>query len=111
MATYITQGRFTQDALKGMIAKPEDRAEAVAQLIERVGGKFLAYYITSGDYDFLIISEGPSNENALAATIAAAAVSGVTDMKTSMALTSREAKGTFARAGEVVASFRPPGAR
>ena len=28
MPLFITQGRFTQDAMKGMLAKPEDRAEA-----------------------------------------------------------------------------------
>ena len=30
MPIFISQGRFTQDALKGMIAKPEDRAQAVS---------------------------------------------------------------------------------
>ena len=29
MPLFITQGRFTHDAVKGMIAKPEDRAEEV----------------------------------------------------------------------------------
>ena len=28
MPRFITQGRYTHDAWKGMIAKPEDRAEA-----------------------------------------------------------------------------------
>ena len=28
MPLFITQGRYTHDAWKGMIAKPEDRAEA-----------------------------------------------------------------------------------
>ena len=60
MATLITQGRFTKDGLKGTIATSEDRAEAIGRLIAQVGGKLVAYYLTSGDCDFLIISEGPS---------------------------------------------------
>jgi hypothetical protein len=30
MPIYITQGRYTREAIKGMIVKPEDRADAVA---------------------------------------------------------------------------------
>jgi len=41
-------------------AKPEDRAESVAQLFAKAGGKMIAYYMTFGEYDFLIVSEGPS---------------------------------------------------
>jgi hypothetical protein len=32
MPIYITQGRYTRDAIKGMIVKPEDRADAVVRL-------------------------------------------------------------------------------
>ena len=32
MTIYITQGRYTRDAITGMINKPEDRAKAVAAL-------------------------------------------------------------------------------
>jgi len=32
MPIYITQGRYTRDAIKGMIIKPEDRADAVSRL-------------------------------------------------------------------------------
>ena len=30
MTVYITQGRYTREAIEGMVNKPEDRAEAVA---------------------------------------------------------------------------------
>ena len=32
MTIYISQGRYTAAAIKGMTAKPEDRSEAVAEL-------------------------------------------------------------------------------
>src|ERR1019366_5282479 len=35
MAIYITQGRYTSDAVKGMVANPENREKAVADLMEK----------------------------------------------------------------------------
>src|SRR6478672_899603 len=109
MTTFITQARFTKEGLKGMIAAPEDRAEAVGRLIAAVGGKLSAYYLTSGDYDILLIFEAPSYEEIVPALIVAAAGSGVTDLKTVTALNSSEMKGTFAKAGSIALSYRSPG--
>ncbi len=53
MPIYITQGRYTREAIKGMIVKPEDRADAVARLLSKTGGRLLGYYVTFGEYDFL----------------------------------------------------------
>ncbi len=52
MPIYITQGRYTRDAIKGMIVKPEDRADAIARLLSKIGGRLLGYYLTFGEYDF-----------------------------------------------------------
>ena len=46
MAIYISRGRFTSDAVKGMVAKPENREEAVSKLCESVGGKLIGWYLT-----------------------------------------------------------------
>lgn len=108
MPIFITQGRFTQDAVKGMIAKPEDRAEAVTELLAKSGGKLLAYYFTFGESDFLVISEG-TNEGAAVAAIVSAATGGVTDMKTTLAMTTAEMKNALAKAGPVASTFRAAG--
>ena len=34
MPIYISRGKFTADAVKGMLAKPENREEAVANLFK-----------------------------------------------------------------------------
>ncbi|WP_063712141.1 GYD domain-containing protein [Bradyrhizobium japonicum] len=108
MPLFITQGRFAQDAIKGMLAKPEDRSETVGQLFAKSGGKLLAYYMTFGEYDFLIVSEGPYEGVAISVIVAAG---GVTDLKTTLAMTSDDMKNAFAKAGAVAASFRPAGAK
>ena len=39
MATFIVQGNFTAEAVRGMLAKPEDRSKVIAKLISAAGGK------------------------------------------------------------------------
>jgi len=109
MPTYITQGRYTREAIKGMIVKPEDRAEAISRLVSKAGARLVCYYLTFGEYDFLAIIEAPGDMQMAAALLAAAGGGGVTDLRTTLALTSVEAKGAFAAAGDLVSSYRSPG--
>jgi len=93
--------------VKGMVAKPEKREKAVADLMEKAGAKLLALYFTFGEYDFLSISEAPSEEVMASALIAGAASGGVTNLRTSVA--SKDAAKAFKSAGPLSKSFRPPG--
>ena len=109
MPIYITQGRYTRDAVKGMIVRPEDRADAVSRLLAKAGGRLIGYYLTVGEYDFLSIAEIPSDIQAAAALLAAASGGGVTDLKTTVAMTSVEAKGAFAAASDLAPTFKSAG--
>lgn len=109
MPIYITQGRYTREAIKGMVVKPEDRAEAASRLLSKTGGRLIGYYLTFGEYDFLTIAEVPGETQMAAALIASAAGGGVTDLRTTVALTSIEAKGAFAAASDLTSAFRAPG--
>jgi uncharacterized protein with GYD domain len=57
MPIYISRGRFTSDAVKGMLAKPKNREEAVAKLFKSVGGRLIGWYLTFGHHDWLVIGE------------------------------------------------------
>ena len=109
MPIYVTQGRYTRDAIKGMIVKPEDRADAVSRLIAKAGGRLIGLYLTFGEYDFLLIAEMPSETQMAAALLAAAAGGGVSDLRTSVAMTTVEAKGAFASAADLAATFKSAG--
>ena len=106
MTTFVTQARFTKDAFNGILATPEDRVELVERLIAQVGAKPIAHYLTSGEYDVLLIFEAPSYEAAVPALIVAAAGSGVADLRTVTALTSSEMKNAFVKAASIAASDR-----
>ena len=109
MPIYITQGRYTRDAIKGMLIKPEDRADAVSRLLSKAGGKLICYYLTFGEYYFLSIAEAPNDGQMAAVLLAAGSSGGVTDLKTTLAMTSIEAKGAFAAAGDLAPGFKSAG--
>ena len=109
MPIYITQGRYTRDVIKGMIVKPEDRADAVARLLSKIGGRLVGYYVTFGEYDFLTIAEAPNDVQMAAVLFAAASGGGVTGLRTTVAMTSVEAKGALAAASDLAPSFKSAG--
>jgi uncharacterized protein with GYD domain len=109
MPIYITQGRYTRDAIKGMIVKPEDRADQVSRLLSKAGGRLIGYYLTFGEYDFLTIAEAPSDVQMAAVLLAAGSGGGVTDVRTTVAMTSVEAKGAFAAASDLAPGFKSAG--
>jgi uncharacterized protein with GYD domain len=109
MPVYISRGRFTADAVKGMLTKPENREEAVAKLFKSVGGKLLGWYLTFGHHDWLAIGEFPNEQAAASAVLAAAAGGSLSDIETTVAMTAKEAVATFEAAGKAAKSFRSAG--
>ena len=109
MTIYITQGRYSDQAIKGFVAKPEDRAVAVRKLMKAAGGKMIAYYVTLGEYDFMVISEGKELTGLMGGLMAAAAGGGVSDLKTTVAMTTADAMKAMAGAKKIGAGFRSAG--
>ena len=109
MPIYMSQGRYSRDAIKGLMASTEDRTEVVSKLIQSAGGRLISYYVSFGEYDWMIIVEAP-NEKAVSATIIAAAASGaVTDTKTTILMSGSDARHIFGWAEELAKGYRSPG--
>jgi uncharacterized protein with GYD domain len=100
MPIFISRGRFTSDAIKGMLAKPENREEAVAKLFQSVGGRLIAWYLTFGHHDWLVIGEFPDAKAAAFAMLAAAGGGSLSDVETTIATTAKDAFATFESAGK-----------
>jgi uncharacterized protein with GYD domain len=109
MTIFITQGKFTHQAMSGMLAKPEDRAAPVRALAKRHGAKLLDYYVTFGEFDFLIVFEAPDESAAFAILATAAAGGSVSDLRTTVAMTTAAAMAGFDAAGKAAAQFRSAG--
>ena len=109
MVRLVTRGRVTHDYLKGLISAPEDREPAVRKLIEKAGGKVLNFYFTTGESDFLLISEAEEPEAIIAALMAAAASGAVSHVSNVRAWTGAEFKAVAERASKAASAYRPPG--
>ena len=72
MPTFILTGRYSLDAVRGLMAKPEDRTEAVSAVVSAAGGTFLHYWVTTGATDFVLVAEADRAEEFLAGVMTAA---------------------------------------
>ena len=109
MIRLVTRGRLSQTYAKGFLAAPEDREPVVRKLIEAAGGKLISFYFTTGDSDFLLISETNDAENIIAALMAAAAAGTISDVTTGRAWTAAEFKAIGDKASKAAKAYRPPG--
>jgi uncharacterized protein with GYD domain len=64
MPTYVSLMKLTEKGIKDIKKAPE-RVEAAVKGMEAVGGKLLGFYMVMGEYDYISISEGPSDEVAM----------------------------------------------
>src|ERR1700740_645840 len=105
MPIFISRGRFTSDAIKGMLAKPENREEAVAKLFKSVGGKLIGWYLTFGPHDFLAIGECLGEKAPASAVLAAAGGGSLSEVETTVAMTAKDAHATFVSAAKAAKAF------
>jgi uncharacterized protein with GYD domain len=109
MIRLVTRGRFTQDYAKGLVAAPEDREPAVRKLIKGAGGEVVSFYFTTGDTDFLLVSEANEAESIIAALLATVAAGAISDVSTARAWTGAEFKAIAEKASKAASLYRPPG--
>jgi len=109
MIRLVTRGRFTHDYAKGLVAAPENREPAVRKLVEGAGGKLVNFYFTTGESDFLLVSEADDAESLIAALLAAAAAGTVSDLTTGRAWTGAEFKAIADKASKTAGAYRAPG--
>jgi uncharacterized protein with GYD domain len=64
MVTYISLMKFTDQGIKDIKEAPE-RIEKAFKGLEAMGGKIVDFYATMGEYDYVAIAEGPTDEVAM----------------------------------------------
>lgn len=108
MARYIIAGSYTAAAMKGMIAKPSDRAKATSAPVAAVGGKMESYYLTTGDHDFTMTVVTDDLTSMLGALMVAGASGAVSGLKSVQAFTAEEFMVAQKKAGEITAKYQAP---
>lgn len=110
MPTFIGYGRFTREAMQGMLQTPEDRTEPVSKLFEALGRRLVSWHMTPGcDFDWMLLAEAPDAEVVVTAGLVAAGGGGVEDIKVGRALSGPEAMRLFQKGGEAARSFKAAG--
>ena len=109
MTIYLTRGNYSEHAFHGMLEHPEDRHDAVAKMFNAAGGKLISYYVTMGEYDYLVISEFNDGIDALSALMVAAGTGGTRNLNTVVAMTTADAKQAEAKARKIARGFKPAG--
>src|SRR5712692_9777535 len=82
MLHYLFQAAYTPQAWAALARNPQDRIEAVRPVVERLGGKIVAGFLSFGEYDVVALLEMPDNESVAASSIAASTGGAVKAIKT-----------------------------
>ena len=64
MPTYVSLMKLTEKGITDIKNAPE-RVDNAVKGLEAVGSKLLAFYMVMGEYDYVAVTEGPSDEVAM----------------------------------------------
>ncbi|SNS21996.1 GYD domain-containing protein [Tropicimonas sediminicola] len=109
MPRFIVTGCYTQAAMKGMIASPSDREAASGALVKAAGGTQEAFYVTTGDTDFMLIVTIDDVAKLLAGLMVAGASGAASNLRTQRAFSSAELTEMQKEAGKIASAYAPPG--
>lgn len=76
MPTYITLGRWTQQGIEKVKESPA-RLDTFKQLVKSAGGEVKAFYMVTGQYDIVTITEAPNDDVVAKVALATAAKGGI----------------------------------
>ncbi|WP_299659451.1 GYD domain-containing protein [uncultured Ruegeria sp.] len=109
MPVFITYASYSHEGVKGMLAKPKDRSGPVSALLEKVGGKLISFYITTGGSDVVVISEVPDGTDAVAIGMAVAGTGAVSKIETVRAWSAQDFVAVAEKAAAIGGAYTPPG--
>ena len=106
MAHYLLQVSYAANAVKAMVANPQNREDAVRKVVESMGGKLHAFYFALGEFDVVIIAEFPDNVSAAAVALATSATGALSKFETTVLMT--PAEGVEAMRKAKTGAYAPP---
>jgi uncharacterized protein with GYD domain len=91
-----------------MIDNPSDREAAARAIMEAAGGKQHSCYFTTGETDWMVITEFADGADLISALLVVSASGAVSNIKTVRAYTAAEFKAAQEKAGKIASSYKPP---
>ena len=99
LSVYLLEVSYTSEAWAELVRNPQDRAKAVREAVERLGGKVGTFWTALGEYDLVGIISMPDALCAAAFGMAVSAGGACKAVKTTPLLTMNEGMEAMARAG------------
>lgn len=109
MPLFITYASYSQSGIQGMLAKPQDRGPVIQSLLDQVGAKLIALYMTTGTNDVVLVTEAADGTDAVALGMAVASTGSVSNVETVRAWTSEDFVAITEKAGTLTGAYTPPG--
>lgn len=109
MPKYVSFFTYSSEAWGRMINAPGDRAAALRQVLDSVGGSLDTMYWMFGDYDGMVIFDVPDSASAAAVSIAAGSSGAFKHLETHELFNQDQLSETLARAKSATQAYRPPG--
>jgi len=103
---YLGRVSYTSDAVKAMVAEPQDRSEVANEVAQSLGAKLIGFWFSFGEFDAVFIVEAPDNATAAALAMAIGAGGALSNVETTVLLDPDQALEAMRKARG--ASYRPP---
>ncbi|MBV9579133.1 MAG: GYD domain-containing protein [Chloroflexi bacterium] len=110
MPKYAYVFSLTSDAISHFIDNPSDRAAAVRQLVEPVGGRVDGYYFMFGQDDGIVIVDLPDSRTAAAISLAVSSTGAFSRLRTHELIPAEDITSVLAAAKSARSGYRAPGA-
>ena len=110
MNTYCIKIKYTKEAIRGMMEEGVDRADALRNLTEALGGKLLSFYGMVGQYyHVMAITEVPEYANLSAGIVTAMMANTLEDYKVIPLYESSDITKVSSMYKGVMSSYKKPG--
>ncbi|BCP54595.1 hypothetical protein K32_32120 [Kaistia sp. 32K] len=106
MAYYLLQVSYSSNAVKAMVANPQNREDAARKAVESLGGSLKAFYFALGEFDVALIAEFPDNKSAAALSLAIGSSGSLSKIRTTVLMTTAE--GMESMRSAKAAKYSPP---
>jgi uncharacterized protein with GYD domain len=100
MALYMIQAAYTAEAWSEFVKRPQNRAETVGKVIEKMGGKLIGFWYTFGEPDLVAIVEMPDNVTMAAFAMAVGAGGACSAFRTTVLLGAEDGMKAMKKAGK-----------
>jgi uncharacterized protein with GYD domain len=103
---YLGRVSYTSQAAKAMVANPQDRSKAAAEVAASLGAKMTGFWFAFGEFDVVFLMEAPDNATAAALAMAIGSGGALSNVETTVLLDADEAQEAMRKAG--AATYHPP---